>query len=93
MPYWFKCRYCHINYDIIGKTESMEADVNFFLRKMNKQIEPPSGKPNQGKTNTTEVTLLYFKTLRPDQIVKMLQIYEFDFVAFGYSYKEFVNLL
>ena len=44
-----------------------------------------------GEKSSKDLTKQYFETLDPEQVKQLVEIYKFDFEAFGYDPKEFLH--
>ncbi|KAF4527273.1 hypothetical protein B566_EDAN006993, partial [Ephemera danica] len=77
------CRPCLINYDIIGKYETLQEDAEFVLRHIGQsQIQfPKLPKPSSTMSRLQE----YFGTLPKDVMLELQRIYALDFKLFGYD--------
>lgn len=83
------CHPCTINYDIIGKYETLYQDSEFILRQAGEsKIEfPRPPKPSSTSSNFQK----YFSTLSEDTIAQLHNIYAYDFKLFGYELEEFLG--
>ena len=86
------------SYDIIAKTETMDEDTACILERMNLQyIHQNETKRreslNEGRLGrSANLTEKHFKTLSQVQIDELINIYRWDFEAFGYDFKRFENI-
>lgn len=76
------CHPCFIDYDLIGKYETLIEDSDFVLNYFKLNFSFP-GLPKPSKTASSLVK--YFSTLDKDVIYKLYKIYEMDFKLFGYD--------
>ncbi|XP_062856116.1 carbohydrate sulfotransferase 8 [Trichomycterus rosablanca] len=83
------CHPCLINYDFIGKFETMDEDANFLL----KQIRAPANltfpkfkdrNPKEPRTNW-HITHKYFSQLNATEKQKLYDFYYMDYLMFNYS--------
>ncbi len=93
-PMSVNCAFCALDYTFVGKTEALEEDLTRLLElagvgavpglrlTLHTNAMPP--KPNK--------TMKYFKTLSPEVVRKLYQIYKLDFEMFGYSAKNYLTL-
>ncbi|XP_035193063.1 carbohydrate sulfotransferase 8 [Oxyura jamaicensis] len=89
------CSPCLIDYDFVGKFESMEEDANFFLHLIGapQNLTFPKFKDrhsNEERT-TTKITQQYFAQLSPSQRQRSYDFYYMDYLMFNYS-KPFEDL-
>ncbi|XP_068811715.1 carbohydrate sulfotransferase 8 isoform X2 [Struthio camelus] len=89
------CSPCLIDYDFVGKFESMEDDANFFLHLIGapQNLTFPKFKDrhsNEERT-TTKITQHYFAQLSPSQRQRSYDFYYMDYLMFNYS-KPFEDL-
>lgn len=76
------CHPCYLNYDLIGKYETLTEDSDFVLNYFKLNFSFP-GLPKPSRTASSLVK--YFSTLDKDVIYKLYKIYELDFKLFGYD--------
>ncbi|XP_068108024.1 carbohydrate sulfotransferase 8-like isoform X3 [Hyperolius riggenbachi] len=86
-PMYNLCDPCNINYDILGKFESLKQDSDYVL----KVVGAPSGlkfpgikKYNESRTDA-KITAGYFSQLSLNLIQQLLELYKLDFTLFGYT--------
>ncbi|XP_053575205.1 carbohydrate sulfotransferase 8 [Bombina bombina] len=89
------CSPCLIDYDFIGKFESMEEDANFLLHLIGapKNLTFPKFKDrhsNEERT-TNKITQQYFAQLSPSERQRTYDFYYMDYQMFNYS-KPFEDL-
>ncbi|KAK7070159.1 hypothetical protein SK128_026569 [Halocaridina rubra] len=77
------CNPCAIEYDIIGKYETLKLDSDHFLDRIG--AKPELRYPNEKKTNTSGLVNSYLETLTNKQIDGLLKLYKNDFNLFGYK--------
>ena len=87
-PHWDTienvCNPCQVNYDFIGKLETLQEDSDYILSHVlkTKLHFPPSPHP----TNSNRlITYKYFQTLSPELVKKISKVYSRDAENFGYS--------
>lgn len=82
-PIFELCHPCQIDYDIIGKYETLVEDSQFILDNLhiNNISFPQSLKASQTSSNLKK----YFNTLSPETIKHLYNIYKMDFELFNYS--------
>ena len=94
-PQYIHCNYCNIRYDIIGRVETLEddleyiADVNNFKSHLYRIKDGlhvhPTFKKKIGIKETAEKIKHYFMQLNATQVYKIYHMYRIDFEMFGYS--------
>ena len=103
-PQFINCNYCGINYDMIGRVETLKkdleyishvTDVQFITSKKEKLKVNQSGTKSHDQAEaerkvTEEKTIKYFSTLSKTQLYKLYQLFRLDFEIFGYSVYPFV---
>ncbi|XP_048185488.1 carbohydrate sulfotransferase 8 [Perognathus longimembris pacificus] len=89
------CSPCLIDYDFVGKFESMEDDANFFLRLVHapRNLTFPRFKDrhSQEARTTARITHRYFAQLSALQRQRTYDFYYMDYLMFNYS-KPFADL-
>ncbi|KAM8775468.1 carbohydrate sulfotransferase 8 isoform 1-T4 [Rhynchonycteris naso] len=89
------CSPCLIDYDFVGKFESMEDDANFFLSLIHapQNLTFPRFKDrhSQEARTTTRITHQYFAQLSALQRQRAYDFYYMDYLMFNYS-KPFADL-
>uniref|UniRef100_A0A8C5WFW9 Carbohydrate sulfotransferase n=1 Tax=Leptobrachium leishanense TaxID=445787 RepID=A0A8C5WFW9_9ANUR len=81
------CDPCNIQYDIVGKFETMKQDSDFVLRTIHapKNLHYPSIRhyPNESRTNAM-ISQDYFSHLNPKLFKDLMNVYKVDFSMFQY---------
>ena len=89
------CKYCDIEYDVIGRMETFSDDVRYIIRKNHLEKDLPSSmaavSENAAKLKTSKVTAEYFSQLSNDQIKDLHELYRMDFELFGYNASTYFN--
>lgn len=89
------CSPCLIDYDFVGKFESMEDDANFFLSLIHapRNLTFPRFKDRhaQEARTTARITHQYFAQLSAPQRQRAYDFYYMDYLMFNYS-KPFADL-
>ncbi|XP_070566135.1 carbohydrate sulfotransferase 9-like isoform X2 [Ptychodera flava] len=83
------CRPCDIEYDIIGKYETLERDSNYVLNAVNAadKVHFPSVKLDNHRTYTSaDMILKYLSKLSDEQLKNLRQTYSLDFELFDYDF-------
>ncbi|XP_072174353.1 carbohydrate sulfotransferase 11-like [Diadema setosum] len=91
-PHWMPidtmCRPCDIEYDIVGKFETFDADAEYILQMAH--VDPKVKYPQEAAKRTTnsssaDVLQSYYGDISPTQIFKLHEIFRRDFELFDYS--------
>ena len=89
------CSPCLIDYDFVGKFESMEDDANFFLSLIHapRNLTFPRFKDRHSEEarTTARITHQYFAQLSTLQRQRTYDFYYMDYLMFNYS-KPFADL-
>jgi len=92
IPYWLHCHVCEVEYDIIGKMETISDDMEFIVEKSGLAATNIS-LPWTNRRNSGEgISLKYFRTLTSDQVRGLYRIYKLDFEMFGYQVEPYLDL-
>ncbi|XP_070566136.1 carbohydrate sulfotransferase 11-like [Ptychodera flava] len=84
------CRPCEIEYDIIGKYETLTRDANFVLRKLGASdyVKFPEGDLNSTNSSRSSVMTKYYSSVKKSgYFSEIVDMYRNDFSLFGYSYE------
>ena len=82
------CHPCHIDYDYVGKLETIKEDAAYVLSKLgphHKCIEDKYPELFNFTESSSSLFDSYFSTLKPDQIKKLKEMFSVDFKLFGYK--------
>lgn len=83
-PIFDLCHPCLINYNAIAKYETLERDSNFILDLLEADRKFP-----RSKSSTTKILMRrYYKTIPPEAIRELYEIYKYDFLLFDYKANE-----
>lgn len=88
-PHWAPvqelCNPCEVQYDVIGKHETMAADVEYVLKRM--RVDRIVKFPSYGHTANKTRSLMkdYYDQVNDKQLSKIRDLYEMDFRLFGYN--------
>lgn len=87
------CHPCHVQYDLIGKYESIDEDVNFVLKdlKIDELIKFPKRNATYRRTKTGDQLESFYKTIPKDLLGKLWKIYRSDYNLFDYPYPQFLE--
>ncbi len=92
----FRCAFCDIDYDVIGKMETFDADFLYFVHAAGLQEEFPQagqGLKMNSFPHTDNKTKEYFHQLSHEQKHTLFYLLKFDFELFGYSPKPYIDHL
>lgn len=86
-PMSLLCDPCNIQYDILGKYETLEDDVNHTLNRIRvpEIVRYPDSKFYTQRTNKN-LTTQYLRKLDWNQIQKLMELYQLDFSLFNYTF-------
>ena len=92
VPYWLHCHVCEMEYDVIGKMETLEEDMNFIaetsgLASTNISL-PWANRRGSGEQGSLD----YFRKLDLDRTQRLYAIYRLDFEMFGYSVQPYFDI-
>ena len=90
-PFAFECAYCDIDYDLIGRMEKWNDDLNYIVRKRGLEkvlkVKKADTKSHTSKVSTKEMTKEYFDTLSQKQKEDLYHMFRLDFEMFNYDPK------
>ena len=94
-PFEFRCSYCEINYDVIGRMETWNDDLYYIIRKRGLEkvlsMEKVATSHHHATEHSTkEMTKEYFKTLSQEQKEGLYHMYRMDFEMFNYDPKIYI---
>ena len=92
VPYWLHCHVCQLEYDIVGKMETVEEDMKFIMDTTGLSATNLSLPWANRRGSSNSVSLEYFEKLSQTQIDGLYNIYQPDFEMFGYSAKPYYEL-
>ena len=81
-----RCQPCAMDYDIIGKVETIEQDVAYITKKMNVSI---AGFPHLNVSNSTSRTKNYITSLPVEIRYKLYDKFKDDFIMFSYTMEDY----
>jgi len=92
-PYWLHCHLCEMEFDVIGKMETWNQDVQFItdvtgLSMTNVTLEWTNRRSNKSSSTLAQD---YFRKLDKQTTIKLYNIYKIDFEMFGYSLHPYLN--
>ncbi|XP_050527659.1 carbohydrate sulfotransferase 11 isoform X2 [Daktulosphaira vitifoliae] len=83
------CKPCAVNYDFIGKHESLFSDSDYFLKHVVGAIDVKF--PRGPDTNTSTQLKKYYNSLDHNAIVKLYNTFELDFKFFDYNLQNIIG--
>lgn len=90
--YYKLCRPCIVNYDYIGKYETLAYDVRNVLRKLNvSNIRFPAS-VSSGR-RTADLVKSVYANISTEELHSLWKLYAVDFEMFGYKYPDFSRRL
>ncbi|XP_035217032.1 carbohydrate sulfotransferase 11-like isoform X2 [Stegodyphus dumicola] len=86
-PIFDLCFPCHVNYDFVGKYETLESDAKYILEKtgISKYVQFPDRLQSYKKTPTRNVMQTYYRNISTELHRKLFEIYKEDFTLFEYE--------
>nr|XP_006817747.1 PREDICTED: carbohydrate sulfotransferase 11-like [Saccoglossus kowalevskii] len=89
-----QCNPCNIDYDILGKFETLNEDSEGVLKAINASniVDFSSYAPHRTNSSSIDVLVKYYSQLSKQQIEGLYSKYEIDFRLFDYNAAEFFNL-
>jgi chondroitin 4-sulfotransferase 11 len=89
-PYYQICHPCLMQYDFIGKYETLDEDVNFVLQELGvKHLINFPERPNTPKTGNVFKSII--SNISSEQIHNLWKLYSVDYSMFDYSYPDFTD--
>ncbi|CBY37372.1 unnamed protein product [Oikopleura dioica] len=82
-PYYHICKVCSINWNFIGKMETLNEDVEYVLRDMN--VRDLTDYPKRNKTTNHSTLLKFYANMGKDNIRKIYELYKPDYDLFQYD--------
>ena len=81
------CSPCHHKYDYIGKMETLTEDSMMILNNayLNKTFHFPLNASDRYLLKSSDIMQKYFSKLTKAEIKQLYNLYEDDFLAFGYD--------
>ncbi|CAH1784541.1 unnamed protein product [Owenia fusiformis] len=79
------CRPCAIQYDIVGKYETMDTDMKYTLKRMGVEEKLNYTGHRYSFSSTQEQMGAAYKTIPIEDLKKLMHLYILDFTLFGYN--------
>ena len=92
VPYWLHCHVCDIEYDIIGRMETLGDDSDFIAEQSGlggTNISLPWANRRSGGEQDS---LAYFRQLDSHRLQGLYSVYKLDFLMFNYSAQPYFQL-
>ena len=92
-PYFKRCQYCQIDYDVIGKQESFKEDVKYIFIKsgLDKIIPFTLDETLNAVQRDYSKVNHYFDQVDQKKLKLLYEAYQIDFEMFGYNLEQ-INL-
>lgn len=93
--YYALCHPCSIEYDFIGKYETIDDDVNFVLKDLavDKIIKFPDRSDTYRKKKTVDMMSKFYQELSPSNLKRLWTLYVNDYKLFDYPYPQIMTEL
>lgn len=89
-PYHQLCHPCHVDYDFIGKYETLDEEVDFVLHRLGiSHIVSFPTKTHSRSRTSKELVAEQFANISRSDIRRLWEIYSVDFNLFDYEYPEY----
>lgn len=92
VPYWLHCHMCEMEYDIIGKMETIKDDMEFIAEKSGLAATNITLPWTNRRNSSEDTSLQYFQTLSVNQVVELYRVYKIDFQMFNYKVDRYLAL-
>jgi len=92
VPYWLHCHVCELEYDIIGKMETIGEDMEFIAEESGLAAANISLPWANKRGSGHQISLDYFQGLSLTQVKRLYEIYKPDFEMFGYTAEPYFQL-
>lgn len=81
------CEPCVVQYDFIGKFETMDADIKLAFKYMEIDgiLKFPHRNASYSNTKSSDIVLDYYKQIPDFYLQKLYQLFKVDFLLFSYS--------
>ena len=93
--YFNLCSPCHIRYNFIGRFETLEDDVDLFLKKIDpdQNVRFPKREESYRDNKTADILEKYYGSIDHQKIIKLQDVYRLDYSLFGYKIPKDVKVL
>ena len=95
-PFYHRCSYCDIHYDVIGLIEEFDEDFRYIISKQNvtllldRENVAVNQKSKDGSESAAQKISKYFSMLEESVRLDLYHLYKIDFELFGYDASEFL---
>ena len=95
-PFYHRCSYCDIHYDVIGLIEEFDEDFRYIISKQNvtllldRENVAKNQKSKNGSESAAQKISKYFSMLKESVRSDLYDLYKIDFELFGYDASEFL---
>ena len=88
--YYQLCLPCLVNYDFIGKFDTLDADISSVLSHLHvdHMIRFPKRPYSAKRPRTADILRASFTNISSEDIHKLWELYSVDFAMFGYEYPD-----
>ena len=86
-PIYRQCPMCSVKYNYVLKKETLHEEEAEFLKKFGWQNMLKPAQKETYEKNSTRIMELYLDDLTDDEVIKLYEVYQYDFLLFGYSFK------
>lgn len=93
VPEYLLCHPCDINFDYIGKYESINRDTDYIFQRLGVGIKFPGKNDNYSSVSTTSVAESYYKPVSSQTLKEVMKILSPDYTIFGYQIPEWFQKL
>nr|ACO10558.1 Carbohydrate sulfotransferase 11 [Caligus rogercresseyi] len=91
-PQYMLCRPCQVDYDYIGRYETMKEDSDYILEDvLHLNVSLPKNQSQSPIGRTVMITPIYLRKLSSAAREGLFQLYKRDFELFGYKFPNWVN--
>lgn len=86
------CNPCTMKYNFVGKMETLVEDAEQVLKEVgaDKLVQFPSNATDKYQVKINELMKKYYSSMPAEVITQLYEIYEDDFVSFGYDLPSYV---
>ena len=86
-PIYRQCPMCSVKYNYVLKKETLHEEEAEFFKKFGWHNMLKPAQKETYENNSTRIMELYLDDLTDDEVVKLYEVYKYDFLLFGYSFK------
>ncbi|KAF0299159.1 Carbohydrate sulfotransferase 11 [Amphibalanus amphitrite] len=94
-PYFAHCTPCNVDYDLIGKFETLEEDNRYIadqigIKDYTELLLPQLGNRNK-RGPTSNTTREYFSQVTRSELMKVYKMFYMDFLMFNYTVDQYLE--